>query len=445
MESLNYIFYGSIIALILLQGIRSDLTFNEYFSVTSRTISGRENQTASLGCPANETIRNINLSYGNTQFIQGRPTRYIPSRGINIEVINRTSCLNRNNCSFTVNNGLVGRDPVPNTPKYWKINYVCDSSYLDAIKRQNEANEAARRAREAAEAAAKAKAEAEAATRAKAEAEARARAEATSRARAEAEAKAKAEAEAKARAEALERERLAEIARAKAAAEAAAKAKAEAEAKARAEAEAKAKAEAEAKARAAVAARAKAEAESKMSQAKIVLDKDLAIQPLPSFMEYTRLSLPLNDTELQEYKLFHITIVSCVIKNTINTKQNYPNISFGQLYHENLVKMSIEPRIFERNLKGYINAIKKQINLTWKEVFESKLFLDAITDNIQYYLTNPSQSKLNDKQQPIGTMQNIRKPIINEVTFLSAYNICKLRINSLEVYNPISYSSQLYD
>ncbi len=107
--------------------------------------------------------------------------------------------------------------------------------------------------------------------------------------------------------------------------------------------------------------------------------------------------------------------------------------------------MGVEPRIFERNLDAYMNAIQKQADRTWKEVFESTLFLNAITENIQYYLANPSQSKLNSQNLPIGTLQNIRKPIINESTFISAYNTCKSRMNSLEVYSPISYSMRLYD
>ena len=70
--------------------------------------------------------------------------------------------------------------------------------------------------------------------------------------------------------------------------------------------------------------------------------------------------------------------------------------------------MGIEPNIFERNLDNYMSVIQKLSDRTWKEVFESALFLNIITENIQYYLLNPSQSKIDSEKRPIGTIEHVR-------------------------------------
>ena len=319
MNTLNYLFYGSIIALVLLQAMMTSLKVQEPFVIITKNLQGKENDTANLKCGSNEKIIDVDLlKYGTQLYVDGK----INIGGIsNIDLKNKTACVNKESCSFTVNNKLAGKDPASGARKAWKIAYKCEKP--DAPKPVT----------------------------------------------------------------------------------------------------------------------------TQPVQQPVTTQpvQQPIVSLLPSFMNQSRLLLPFNDIELQEYKLFHIIIISCVIKDTLNVKMKNKQISFKQLYRENLQKMGIEPRIFERNLDAYMAAIQKQSDFTWKEVFESNLFLNAITENIQYYLTNPSQSKLNDKQQPIGTFENIRKPILNESIFVSAYNKCRTRMKSLEVYSPISYSTRLYD
>lgn len=171
----------------------------------------------------------------------------------------------------------------------------------------------------------------------------------------------------------------------------------------------------------------------------------VAPSQLPMFMDPNRLLLPFTDQELFEYKVFHVTIISCVIKQAINQKMYDKKVSFKQIYRETLQRMGIESRIFERNLDGYINAILTQSDRTWKEVFDSKRFLDAVTENIRYFIRNPVQSKLNATNVPVGTIENVRKPILNEGVFVVFYNKCQNRIKSLEFASPISFTRNLYD
>lgn len=327
MKSLEYLFYGSIIALIILQGFMMYANINEPFGVITKILSGKDNDFVNLKCfDSNEKIIEVNLNkYGTIPYINGTVT----TGGIqNISLQNNTDCINKNSCSFIVNTSLAGTDPAPGIPKVYQLSYKCEkpgsTKVIPTLQTPMQQN---------------------------------------------------------------------------------------------------------------------LTQQTPMQQ--YFMQQNLT--QLPSFMDQNRLLQPFNDNELFEYKLFHIIVISCTIKETINSKIINKQIPFKQIYNENLKKMGIEPRIFERNLDAYMDSIKTQTNRTWKEFFESKLFLDTVTDNIEYYLNNPSQSKINDKQQLIGTIEYIRKPIINDALFLSFYNKCITRLNSLEMYSPISYNTQLYD
>jgi hypothetical protein len=378
MNTLNYVFYGSIIALVLLQAMMTSLKVQEPFVIITKNLQGKENDTANLKCGSNEKIIDVDLlKYGTQLYVDGK----INIGGIsNIDLKNKTACVNKESCSFTVNNKLAGKDPAGGARKVWKIAYKCEKPDAPKPVQPTPINTQPVTTQPVQQPVTTQPVQ-----------------------------------------QPVQQPVITQPVQ-----------------------------------QPVITQPVQQPVTTQPVQQPVTtqpVQQPVTTQPvqqpivslLPSFMNQSRLLLPFNDIELQEYKLFHIIIISCVIKDTLNVKMKNKQISFKQLYRENLQKMGIEPRIFERNLDAYMAAIQKQSDFTWKEVFESNLFLNAITENIQYYLTNPSQSKLNDKQQPIGTFENIRKPILNESIFVSAYNKCRTRMKSLEVYSPISYSTRLYD